>query len=183
MNEKHKEIASKILKIIGIGSLVVASSLLNPQFPYEVLKDYLKKEYKKQYTQKQLENAIRYLKQKRFIAYTNGEFSVTEIGRERLELAMSKELVITKIKWDHKWRFVTFDIPEEMKSARFTFRRRLKELGFYNFQRSLFVNPYPCEQEITTLTEILQITPHVHIFVAERFTHDTKLARHFSLLH
>jgi len=37
-------------------------------------------------------------------------------------------------KWDKKWRFVLFDVPEEKKSVRKSLWSHLKSIGFYEFQ-------------------------------------------------
>jgi phenylacetic acid degradation operon negative regulatory protein len=181
MTDKNKALTIKILKGLGIGVLFTAVSILNPQFPYVALKAYLKTRSSKKYTDKQLYDTIKYLKRKKFIAYSNGKFIITKVGHKHLEAALTQKLTIEKVKWDKKWRFVSFDIPEEQKNARFVFRRRLAELGFYNFQRSLFVIPYPCQKTISTLIKTLKIEPHVHVFTAERFPNDSRLARFYSL--
>jgi hypothetical protein len=181
MNNNHKQIAVKVLKIFGYGVLFAAASFLNPKFPYLVLKGYLKSKYNEKYSIEELRNTINYLKRKKFIAYTNGKFTITRVGRKHLEIALAKEFKIKKIKWDEKWRFVTFDIPEDLKHARLAFSYKLKELGFYNFQRSLFVLPFPCEKEIKMLTDLLGITPHVHLLTCSRFKGDERLHKHFVL--
>ena len=84
--------------------------------------------------------------------------------------------------WDGKWRIVIFDIPKHKKRARDALREKLKELGFYPFQKSVWVFPYPCEKEIQFLVELFDIWPYVNLIVAENISNDIKLRKHFKLL-
>src|SRR6185503_12821350 len=99
MNPRHKQIALKTLKIFGYSVLFTTISVLAPKFPYLVLKEYLRREFNKDYSQTQLESTIKYLKNRKFIAYSNGEFKITKVGQKHLETALTKELFIPKIKW------------------------------------------------------------------------------------
>ena len=51
-------------------------------------------------------------------------------------------------KWDGKWRIVVFDIPENLRSIRQALREHLCRLQFYQLQKSVFVLPYECGDEI-----------------------------------
>ena len=70
-------------------------------------------------------------------------------------------------KWDKKWRLVIFDIPRELNIKRDSLRRRLKYIGFIMIQRSVFVFPYPCEEELSDICEQLQIGDYVDMVTAE----------------
>ena len=69
--------------------------------------------------------------------------------------------------WDRKWRIIIFDIPQELHRERIKFRRKLKSMGFFMLQKSVFVFPYPCNEEITDLSNILGVTDYVDIIIAE----------------
>lgn len=56
---------------------------------------------------------------------------LTEIGRDYLGIEES---------WDGKYRIVIWDIPENKRRIRDLLRRRLKEWGFKNWQRSVWVS-------------------------------------------
>jgi len=181
-SNKNKEIAYKVLKIAGMGVLFTVVSILAPKFPYLVLKEYLKKCFREDYKDRQLRNSIKYLKRKNFIAFKNKRFILTKLGRKYLKRRyVFTELEIKKVPWDNKWRIVSFDIPKEQTPASSALRDKLKELGFFHFQRSVFIIPYPCEKEIEELTEELGISEHVHILVADRFKNDKVIVRKFKL--
>ena len=71
----------------------------------------------------------------------------------RLTSAGEKKIVrdfplfsLQKRPWDGKWRAVVFDIAEISRINRDLLRRKLKELGFGMFQKSIWITPY----DITT---------------------------------
>src|SRR3989344_461179 len=56
-------------------------------------------------------------------------------------------------KWDGKWRLFIFDIPEKQKSMRDLLSRKLKDLGMFHIQRSVFAYPFDCREELEFITE------------------------------
>lgn len=65
-------------------------------------------------------------------------------GQKSVEFTdKAKIKIIDKIaernKIDGKFRFISFDIPEDMKSSRNKFRRAIKKMGFRQIQKSLWV--------------------------------------------
>lgn len=70
-------------------------------------------------------------------------------------------------KWDCKWRLVIFDIPDEDKNDRDAFRWRLKAIGFYQLQESVFVFPFDCKDYIDYLKDLFQIRNCVQYVIAE----------------
>lgn len=175
----------KILKTAGVGLGLAAISILAPQLPYILLKAYLKEKLKEPYSKTQMHNSISYLKRKKFIAFEYKENKIkvilTKLGRQHINKIAFGEIKIQPIKWDGRWRLLTFDIPEHKKGARQTFRRKIKELGFFHFQRSVFIFPYPCEKEIDEMATLLEIRPFVHIITCDRFARDRGLLKKFKL--
>lgn len=84
-------------------------------------------------------------------------------------------------KWDREWRIVIFDIPERFKKAREALRLKLKELGFLELQKSVFILPYECEDEINFIMEVFLIRPFVRFVRAKSFTNDEQLKIKFGL--
>ena len=56
---------------------------------------------------------------------------------------------------------VLFDIPEKRKPAREALRKTLKRLGFYEFQKSVLVHPYECQDELDYVIEFFRLRPYV----------------------
>lgn len=70
-------------------------------------------------------------------------------------------------KWDGKWRVITFDIPEKYRKARKTFQQKLKGLGCYPAQKSVWIHPFPCDAELAFLKDILEIQPFVEVYLTK----------------
>lgn len=178
-------ITNQILKALAIGSLVVASSLLAPQLPYLLLKEHIKKTSGKRYSNQQIINGVNYLKRKKFIAFRNTKsqysFSLTNTGKQRLSRQLVQELCIMRHRWDNKWRLVIFDIPEAHRAKRHIFVRILHRWHFVHFQRSVFILPYKCEDQINKLTAYLKIKPYVFLLTTNRFKSDKRLLKNFRL--
>jgi DNA-binding transcriptional regulator PaaX len=179
---KNQEITLKVLKVCGLGVLILAVSMLSPTFPYLILKAYLKKRFRKSYSDMQLRNAVKYIKRRKFIAYKNKKVVLTKLGKIFLKRHfILNELSIKKVPWDNKWRVISFDIPNEKLSSSHIFRAKLKQLGFFHFQRSVFIIPFPCEKEVSRLSEELEIEEYVHILITERFRNDRLIVKKFKL--
>jgi len=107
---------------------------------------------------------------------------ITEKGREKILKYDLDSLEIKKSKkWDGIWRIVTFDIPEDIRPARDALRAKLKELGFYQLHKSVFVFPYPCLSEIQFIEEIFKIGPYVNFIEAKTIEGDDWLRSKFNL--
>lgn len=80
--------------------------------------------------------------------YQHG-LQITKKGQARAKKASLDDLKIpVPHKWDKKWRLVIFDIPEKSKSGRDALTRKIKQLGFRQLQKSVWIFPHPCRQEI-----------------------------------
>jgi hypothetical protein len=107
---------------------------------------------------------------------------ITKHGRNR---ALAYQLDTMKLqkqaKWDHKWRVVIFDVPEKHKRLRDIFRKRLRQLGLYQLQESVYVFPFPCFDEVEFLRELFGVAFHVRYLLVEKIEEDGSLREHFNL--
>jgi|GEM_PF-286956 len=120
----------------------------------------------------------------RFIPQDDGVFTIeiTEKGKRRALSDVFNNLKIQKPKkWDRFWRLVIFDIPEKHKWARESFRDKLQSLGFYQLQKSAFICPYPCDDEIKFLISVFNISPYVHFIKTQHLENDQELKKYFNL--
>ncbi len=111
--------------------------------------------------------------------------SIITITKYGMVKALTYELDTMKLlppkSWDKKWRLVIFDVPEKYKQLRDLFRMRLKQVGLYQLQKSVYVSPYPCFDEIEFLREIYGVAFTVRYILAERIEEDAFLKHHFRL--
>lgn len=93
---------------------------------------------------------------------------LSEEGRQRALTYKLDEMRITIPKqWDGKWRIIIFDVPESKKKIRDALRFQLRRLGLKELQKSVFIHPYPCDDEIDFIIEFYQARPYVRKIVAE----------------
>ena len=107
---------------------------------------------------------------------------LTEAGKKRALSFRIDAIIIPKpALWDRKWRLVVFDIPETKRQARDALRLKLRELGFKEFQKSVFAYPYPCVDEINFIVEFFEIRNYVHLAEVTKLSNDSRLRLHFNL--
>lgn len=82
-------------------------------------------------------------------------------------------------KWDKLWRVVIFDIPEKKRQFRDILRDHLKMIGFKELQQSVFIFPYPCEKEISCLTDLYSATRYVRILTVKTIDNEKALKERF----
>jgi DNA-binding transcriptional regulator PaaX len=92
-----------------------------------------------------------------------------------------QNLKTKKEKWDGKWRMVAFDIPERFKRGRDALRHKLKNIGFRELQKSVFVFPYDCQKEMSSLVELFGLKQYVRFGVLELLDNEDVLKKIFEL--
>ena len=109
--------------------------------------------------------------------------SLTEKGKKKAGWLQIDSLEIKKPKkWDKKWRIVIFDIIELKKLHREAFRGKLKELGFYPIQKSVWVCPYNCKDEIKLLRNFFGLSSKdIKLIVAENIEEEKELKEIFKI--
>ncbi len=101
------------------------------------------------------------------------------LGMKKIRKLVYDELALLKPKrWDRLWRLVIFDIPKNLHKIRDALRRKLKEMDFYQCQKSVWIHPLPCLEEIEFVKEVLGLKPFVKIFLVKEMT-DGKSLYHF----
>lgn len=100
---------------------------------------------------------------------TNGEdyYSLTLLGSARAKkYKLHSMKIASQKKWDGWWRLVMFDIPEDKKMARRGINLALKKLGCVQYQKSVFITPYPCKEEIDFVGECFNTRKYIRIITA-----------------
>lgn len=84
-------------------------------------------------------------------------------------------------KWDKKWRVVLFDIPEKSRVIRDALRRALIRAGFFEYQKSVFVHPFECRDEIDFIIEFFSAKPYTRYIIADSLDNEFHLKKYFQL--
>lgn len=183
---KKGEIIKRVLlaagKGVAVGTLVVFPPLA---MPFKLILEIIE-ERKWELRNSQVKRSLKKLEKEKIVTLQerDGELWVTfrKRGKELLLKYKIDELEIEKPKkWDGKWRVVIFDIPEKKRLARDVLREKLKELEFYQLQRSVFVYPYECQREIELIKKVYEVEPYVHYLRVDFIDREAKLRRHFNL--
>jgi CRISPR-associated endonuclease Cas2 len=183
IQKQTREIAKKILLGLAGGAFLtlamVAPGALIAAKPFI-------DEWKK-YDRRRLRAALKRMEKQKIIEFREtkkGEtiIKITKKGEERVLKYKFHNLVISKPKkWDRIWRIVIFDIPNRKTLARNALREKLREFGFYKIQKSVFIYPYECENEIEFIKAIFDIQAYVIMIRAKEIDNEEFLRRYFNL--
>ncbi len=174
-----------LLLLLALGGVAVMGALA-PGLAI-LLKEF---GYSERYSKSDMRNAFYNLRRRNLIEIIQEGSDTTKVKLTNKGKARIKEYSIEFLsiqqpkKWDKKWRILIFDIPTKPKiyhQAREALRHKIKELGFYQMQKSVWVYPYECEDEILFLAEIFQVQKHIEILTVEKMLHENKLKKTFNL--
>ncbi|MBI5451859.1 hypothetical protein HY945_00165 [Candidatus Gottesmanbacteria bacterium] len=141
----------------------------------------------KQYTRWQTKQVISGLGKRKYvkIEYLDDgrvRVKITKRGFVRALTYEIESMHLNKPKiWDRRWRVVIFDIPKKYGRVRDLFRMRIRQLGLYQLQESVYVSPTPCFNEIEFLRELYGVSFTVQYLLVERLEDDQYLRDHFEL--
>ncbi len=137
------------------------------------------------YSRKQVTSALAYLRKTGLVEIGkkkdgSKKIFLTDLGRTQLQGHFVDTIHIKEsLVWDRKWRVVIFDIPIEKNAVRIRFRNVLKKWGFVQIQKSVWVIPHKCEDEVFFLSKALHIEEYVDILVVKKFYDDSKFKEIF----
>lgn len=131
-----------------------------------------------------LRQKIYYLKKRGYInSFSQGKEKYLELtpkGLNHVKKMVAYDIKIEKPdKWDQKWRIVMFDISEKKHDERNIFREALLKAGFIQFQKSVFVYPFECTNEISDLSYRLGVSDNVVIMISEIFQGEETIIEEF----
>ena len=134
----------------------------------------------------EIRDKIRELYQSKLVKIETGldgmmKITLSSKGKNKVLKFNFDDMKIEKHYWDEKWRMVIFDIPENIKAARDALRFKLKKLGFHELQKSVFVYPFNCEDEINFIAEFFGVKPYVRYGVLESIDNALHLKKIFDL--
>lgn len=179
---KVTQVALCVLAVASIPALVLIAAAMGNAV--QVLKQF---ESSRHFSDKQIKRALYHLRQARLIEYVterNGKtiVKITKKGESNLRAFAIDLMRIDKPKkWDKKWRLVMFDIPMRFTKGREALRFHLKELDFYQFQKSAWIYPYPCEDEAIFIADFYGLGKYVEILTVESILREEKFKKYFKL--
>lgn len=187
MARPHNQLAKTILL-----ALLAAGLTTSPRKSQQIWVEILRllfpseKNFPKATTEAQVRKQFHRLRNAELISFkelSDGEIKIelTSRGRKR---ALQYKLETLKIKkprtWDRKWRIIVFDIPEREKKARDSFRQSLRAMGCLQIQKSVWIHPFPCEDEIEFVAQLFGVGQYFFLATA-KINHDKTLRDWFNL--
>ncbi len=179
---KIATVALCVLAVVSTPILVIGAVVMGNAV--QVFKMF---EGSKKYSNKQISSVFDSMKRQKLIEYVGDKdgktvVKITTKGKTRLKSFSINLMKIEKPKrWDGKWRLVMFDIPMRFTKGREALRFHLKDLNFFQFQKSAWIYPYPCEDEIIFIADFFRIGKYVEILTVENIPRDGKLKKYFNL--
>jgi len=179
----RSEIVKDILKQLAVGGVMVIAAT-SPYFIQNFLRGF---KNAKKYQKARISDSFHNLRKNGHINFRkeNGQIyiNLTDRGRKLAGWLQIDALNIKKPKkWDKKWRIIIFDIAQLRVLYREVFRGKLKELGFCQLQKSVWICPFDCRDEIRLLKDFLGLTDkEVRLIIAEDIGEDDWLKSKFCL--
>ncbi len=177
------ELVKDIFKGLAIsGAICIAAT--SPYFAVNLLRGI---QYGRKYKKKNLYDFFYRFEKEGLIKIEKNNhqvrISLTQEGKKKAGWLQIDSLKINKNqKWDGKWRVIIFDIVQFKKLQRDIFRGKLKDLGLHALQKSVWVCPYKCKDEIELLRDFFGLSKNeIRIITAENIEDDSYLKKHFHI--
>lgn len=162
----------------------ISIAVTSPYFIHNLLREFKRgRRYKKKnvynaFYQLRKEGGLNIEKRVRQVHIT-----LTDKGRRKAGWLQIDSLKIAKPKkWDGKWRLAIFDIAQLKTLMRDAFRTKIRELGFRPLQKSVWVCPYECQDEIDLLRDFFGLDKkEIRLITAEDIEEDNFLREIFKL--
>ncbi len=177
------QITKEILLALTEAGGSLAESFLDPYHRLNVSRMFIDEGKIRRF---RLRNKLRALERQKLITYSekkNGiQLSILPEGERRALVYQLESLKIDKLEWwDRKWRMVLFDIPEERKSSRNAFKKKLDQLGFIQLQHSVYVHPYECHNQIELIRVAYEVKQFVKILLVDKIEGELELRKKFGI--
>lgn len=185
--EKTYASVKEVLSFLAQGS-IIAFSFVAPNAP-RLLKLF-RKNYDpnlwKKYNPSYLKRTIKRLEEQKLVEIDqkNDEqiVKITQAGKQKtLKYAIGSLMVQTPKTWDGKWRIIIYDVPENRRNFRDTIRDFLKDLGFLEIQRSVYLLPYPCQEQIEFLRSFYGLGENIKIIWAYKIENEKAYREYFGI--
>lgn len=177
-----------VLAILGAGTAISAAILLpsSGRIIAPLIRQHPDWDAWKRFNPSYLRRTLRRLQEQKHVEVTmkNGQeiIRLTSAGKRKILHFSLETLFVEKPKrWDKKWRLVVYDVPRRDKKLGDIIRAALKSIGFFGIQKSIYIFPYPCFDQIEFLREYYGLGDNVQYMLVEHIEHDTAYKTYFNL--
>ena len=172
-----KRVSDVILTVVvGAGIITLAAVAPNIFVAIDGIAKMVKskKGWSKEEKKAKVKRAFYYLKKSGMIKLNPSregvKVEITDKGEDRIKKVALQTQRVKKINnWDGKWWLVAADIPTlQYRYAADLFRKKLKEMGFYTLQRTLWFYPFDPQKQIQFVSEHFGIEKYVTVMEVNR---------------
>lgn len=186
--EKRYAPVREVLAFLGSGA-VLTGAILAPKaasFLYSLIRESPDWDTWKHYNTSYLQRTLKRLeKQKEVeISVENGTAVVklTKNGKRKILKYNIDQLEIPKpMTWDLHWRLVLYDVPVSQHDLGELIRQALRSIGFYPIQKSVYLYPYPCFDQVEFLREYYGLGTSFQYMLVKKIEHDEAYKTYFKL--
>lgn len=179
----------EILAILRAGTFL-AASIIMPGLPMAI-KPFLDEKRKreenewKKFNAWRLKQVLKRLYQQKLVEVVEREdisiVKISDKGKKKLLKFNLDEMELSHKKWDGKWRIIIYDIFTSKRQEAELFRKTLKRLKFLKLQRSVYLTPFRCYDEIEYLRQVCNIGKEVLILTVSGLENETAYREYFGV--
>lgn len=184
---------AEIIYLLGMGTLLVGTIFM-PGLGYAArMIDRAKRNHEWRQSQRQwkkfnpyvLKRNVKRLKEQKIVEIIekDGEeiIKLTQKGQVKYLKFRLEGLSLNGRNWDSKWRIVIYDIAKFKKNQVSAFRNILKFINFFQLQKSVYLTPYPCDEQIAYLREYFGIGSEVLLIRADKIENEEFYKQYFGI--
>lgn len=173
-----------VLKLLAAG-VIITTVVLFPGIAAlgPVIKEIQERREKKEWDKFnlwRLRQVIKRLERQKAVEITGGIVKITKKGRRKL-LKFDLEKMELKKRTDGKWRIIIYDVANLKRSQSEFFRETLKRLNFLRLQKSVYITPFVCDDEIEYLRQLFDIGSEVLILKVAGIENEQVYKRYFGI--
>jgi hypothetical protein len=182
-----------ILVLLGAGSFL-AASVVFPGLPL-IAKGFIKsgtedEKWKKQkdwdkYNLWRLKQVLKRMHTSKYIEVIEKDdvpiVRISEKGKQRLLQYDVESFSLDKSSWDGKWRLIVYDVVSAKRQNSEQFRRAINKLNLLKLQKSVYLTPFRCEEQIEYLRALYDIGNEVLILKVGSIENESAYRRYFGL--
>jgi len=183
-NRDTSAIIDGVIRVFVVGG-VVGAAMVAPNIIQALDKPTTKllKHLDKRSADRELRRIINYMTSQGLIRgdYEHG-LQITPKAKQRLRQVRPHRFSVVKPdSWDKSWRLVMYDIPEKYKSSRNVIAKELRQAGFWQLQRSVWIFPHECRAEVEALALHLGVDKFVTYMKVEHIDNQKALIEKFKI--
>ena len=106
---------------------------------------------------------------------------ITHKGKQKLLRYNIDEMALDESTWDGKWRLIIYDVAKAKRANSEMFRAMLNKLRFLKLQKSVYLTPFKCKEEVEYLKLLFDIGDEVQILKVGDLENEGAYRRYFGI--